>query len=155
MILKESVLQEVNSFLINTGYYLVDIIITPDNKITVEIDAFDGVSIDFCVRLNNHLESRLSPEIEEYELEVCSAGITQPFKVLNQYHKNIGNEVEVVAKSGLKYSGILKQVTEEFFVIEIEKRIKAENSKKKINITEELKFAYTEIKTTKYILRFR
>ncbi len=155
MILKYAVIQEVNAFLLNSGYYLVDINITSDNKITVEIDAFEGVSIDFCVDLNKHLETKLSPEIENYELEVCSAGITQPFKVLNQYRKNIGKEVEVIVKSGMKYTGKLKEVSEEFFVLETEKRAKAENSKKKITITEEAKFTYNEIKTTKYILRFR
>ena len=155
MIFKDSVIQEVNTFLSDTGYYPVDIIVTPENKIIVEIDAYTGVSIDFCVNLNRYLETKLSPEIDECELEVCSAGITQPFKVLNQYRKNLGKEVEVVAKTGIKLTGILKEVSSEFFVIEVEKRVKAENGKKKLTITEEVKFAYNEIKTTKYILRFR
>ncbi len=155
MILKSTVTQVVESFLSNTDYYLVDVIISADNKITVEIDAIDGVSIDFCVELNRHLETQLLPEIEEYELEVCSAGLTQPFKVLKQYNKNIGNEVEVIAKSGMKYTGILKEVTDDFFVIETEKLVKQENQKRKTSVKENLKFQYHEIKTTKYILRFR
>lgn len=158
MISKDAVIQEVNEYLQDAGYYPVDVIITPDNKITVEIDAFEGVSLDFCAELNRHLEKVLSPEIDNYDLEVCSAGLTQPFKVLNQYRKNLGKEVEVVIKTGAKLKGVLKEVTDEYFVIETEKQTidkGAEKSKRKVTVKEETKFAYNEIKTTKYILRFR
>ena len=108
MILKDTVKQIVESFLSNKDYYLVDIIVTKDNRISVEIDHFEGVSIDFCIELSKEIESRLDRETEDYELEVSSAGLTEPFKVLKQYEKNIGNEVEVLTKAGIKMTGVLK-----------------------------------------------
>lgn len=155
MIAKETVNQIVEDFLAGTVYYPVDIKITPDNRISVEIDSFDGVSIDFCAELNRHIQSILGTEIDEYELEVSSAGLTEPFKVKKQYEKNIGNEVETVTKTGKKFAGILTEVNEEAFVLETEKTEKQEGAKRKVTVTEYLSFKYEEIKNTKYIIRFK
>jgi len=155
MILKETVHQIVEDFIVDKNYYLVDLKITPDNRISLEIDSFNGVSIEFCMELNKHIESQLDREKEDYELEVSSAGLTEPFKVLKQYEKNIGNEVEVLTKVGFKISGILIEVLETEFVLEIEKIEKPEGSKRKIIVKERLTFPYEDIKTTKYIIRFK
>ena len=53
--------------------------ITPDNRITVEIDSPTGVDIDECVRLTRAIESRFDRDADDYELEVGSAGLTAPF----------------------------------------------------------------------------
>ncbi|MEI7503516.1 MAG: ribosome assembly cofactor RimP [Paludibacter sp.] len=155
MILKETVNQIIEDYIVGKNYYLVDLKITPDNRISVEIDSFNGVSIEFCMELNKHIESQLDREIEDYELEVSSAGLTEPFKVLKQYEKNIGNEVEVLTKVGFKISGILVEVLETEFILEIEKIEKPEGSKRKIIVKERLTFPYEDIKTTKYIIRFK
>jgi ribosome maturation factor RimP len=155
MISKELVKQTVDEFLVGTDYYLVDIIIGADNRISVEIDAETGVSIDFCVALNRFIESKFDRDIEDYELEVSSAGLTSPFKVLKQYEKNIRNEVEVLTKDGRKLHGILTEVNESNFTIEIEKQVKPEGAKRKTTIQENITFSYNEIKTTKYIFRFK
>ena len=155
MISKDSIYQAVEQFITDTGYYLVDIKVTPDNHVLVEIDSFEGVSIDFCADLNRHIESQIDREIEDYELEVGSAGLTEPFKVLKQYEKNIGNEVETLTKAGKKFIGILTEVHENEFVLEIEKSEKPEGAKRKIIVSENLTFPYEDIKTTKYIIRFK
>ena len=155
MILKETVYQIVEDYVADKNYYLVDVKITPDNRIFIEIDSFDGVSIEFCMELNKYVESQLDREVEDYELEVSSAGLTEPFKVLKQYEKNIGNEVEVLTKAGLKINGILTEVHETEIVLEIEKLEKPEGAKRKILVSELLKFSYEDIKTTKYIIRFK
>jgi len=97
----------------------------------------------------------LDREEEDYELEVSSAGLTEPFKVLNQYKKNINNEVEVLTKAGKKTIGILTEVNETAFTIQIEKMEKPEGAKRKIKTTENIIFSYEDIKTTKYIYRFK
>lgn len=155
MISKDSVYQIVEQCIADKNYYLVDVKITPDNRISVEIDSFDGVTIEFCMEVNRHIESQMDREIEDYELEVSSAGLTEPFKVLKQYEKNIGNEVEVLTKEGKKVSGVLVEVTETEFVLEIEKTEKPEGAKRKIIVTENITFSYEDIKTTKYIIRFK
>lgn len=155
MILKDAVIEVVEDYVATKSYYLVDVKVTPDNRVSVEIDSFDGVSIEFCMELNKHIESKFDREVEDYELEVSSAGLTEPFKVLKQYQKNIANEVEVLTKLGKKFTGVLTEVTEKEFVIEIEKQEKPEGAKRKITVTENLTFSYEDIKTTKYIIRFK
>jgi ribosome maturation factor RimP len=155
MILKDAVIEVVEDYVATKSYYLVDVKVTPDNRISVEIDSFDGVSIEFCMELNKHIESKFDREVEDYELEVSSAGLTEPFKVLKQYQKNIDNEVEVLTKLGKKFIGILTEVTDSEFVIELEKQEKPEGAKRKITVTENLTFSYEDIKTTKYIIRFK
>jgi len=155
MISKDSVQQAVEQFIADTDYFLVDVKITPDNRIFVEIDSFEGVTIEFCAELNRHIESQIDREVEDYELEVGSAGLTEPFKVLKQYEKNIGNEVETLTKEGLKFTGLLLEVHPTEFVIEIEKSVKPEGAKRKIIVSEKLTFSYEDIKTTKYIIRFK
>ena len=87
MILKDAVIEVVEDYIATKSYYLVDVKVTPDNRVSVEIDSFDGVSIEFCMELNKHIESKFDREVEDYELEVSSAGLTEPFKVLKQYKK--------------------------------------------------------------------
>lgn len=155
MILKEVVNQTITRYLTGTDYYLVDLNITNDNRISVEIDAFEGVEIDFCAELSRYVESTLDREVEDFELQVGSAGLTEPFKVLKQYEKNIGNEVEVLTKAGKKLSGILTEANETNFILQIEKTEKPEGSKRKITIQEDITFNYSDIKYTKYIIRFK
>ncbi len=139
----------------NSGYFLVDIEIKPDNAIVVEIDNHEGVDISTCSDLSRFIESRLDRDREDFELEVGSAGLTAPFKVLGQYLKNIGNEVEILTKNGQKLTGILKSADETQFTVTITKKIKPEGSKKKIEIEEDLTFQINEIKYIKYLIRFK
>lgn len=155
MITKDAINQSVEIFFNDTEFYLVDLVVTPDQRIIIEMDAYKGVSIDDCVRLNRYLTEQFSPEIEDYELEVSSAGITEPFKVVRQYHKNLGKEVEVLTREGKKITGVLSEVSEESFQIQVEKKVKEEGAKRKTTIQETLSFTYNEIKTTKMIIRFK
>ena len=155
MISKDTVKQIVESYITAKGYYLVDINVTKDNHISVEIDHFKGVSIDFCVELTREIESGIDRETEDYELQVSSAGLTEPFKVLKQYQKNTGNEVEVLTKEGKKITGVLTAADAEKITLQIEKQIKPEGAKRKITLCEDLEIPYENIKTTKYIIRFK
>ena len=81
---------------------MVDVRVTPDNNVTVEIDNPEGVDIDTCASLTRKIEARFNRDEDDYELEVGSAGLTSPFKVRGQYVKNVGNPVEVLTKDGRK-----------------------------------------------------
>ena len=155
MISKDAVKQIVESYITAKGYYLVDINVTKDNHISVEIDHFEGVSIDFCVELTREIESGIDRETEDYELQVSSAGLTEPFKVLKQYQKNTGNEVEVLTKESKKITGVLTAADAEKITLQIEKQIKPEGAKRKVTLCEDLEIPYENIKTTKYIIRFK
>ena len=155
MIDKQMVIQLAEEKLASSGNYLVDVEIQPGNVIVVEIDNDEAVCIDDCVELSRFIEEHLDRDSEDFELEVGSAGITSPFKILRQYQKNIGKEVEVLLASDMKLTGILKSADENGIVLTVEKQVKPEGAKRKITVEEDLAYTYNEIKSTKYLIRFK
>ena len=155
MIEKSAVSQIVDEWLEGKDYFLVDVTVSPDNRIVVEIDHAEGVWIEDCVELSRYIESRLDREKEDFELEVGSAGIGQPFKVLQQYVIHIGCQVEVLTRAGEKIEGVLKSAGEKEFVVEVDKKIKPEGAKRPKTVQEEMTFGYDEIKYTKYLISFK
>ena len=145
----------VNEWLEDKDYFLVDVTISPDDKIVVEIDHAEGVWIEDCVELSRFIESKLDREEEDYELEVGSAGIGQPFKVLQQYLNHIGQEVEVLTREGKKLEGVLKDANEENMTVTIQKKVKLEGAKRPKLVDEDITFTYDEIKYTKYLISFK
>lgn len=138
-----------------TDVFLVDLRIEPQNRIVVEIDSPTGIDIDTCAKMTKKIEAAFDREKEDYELEVGSAGLTSPFKVKQQYIKNLGKEVEVVTKDGRKLKGLLSAVNAGDFVIEIPTKVKAEGEKrpKLVNVPTTINF--DETKTVKHILNFK
>lgn len=155
MIEKSTVCQLVEEWLEGKDYFLVEVTVSPDDKIVVEIDHAEGVWIEDCVELSRYIESKLNREEEDYELEVGSAGIGQPFKVVQQYYIHIGQEVEVLTKSGRKLSGLLKDANENKFVVSVNKKVKTEGAKRPKLVEEDETFTYDEIKYTKYLISFK
>ena len=102
MIDKNTVEQLVNQWLEGKEYFLTDLTVSTDDRIVVEIDHEEGVWIEDCVELSRFIESHLDREQEDFELEVGSAGIGQPFKVLRQYEIHQGDNVEVLSPSPRK-----------------------------------------------------
>ena len=155
MIEKKTVCQSVEEWLEGKDYFLVEVTVSPDDKIVVEIDHAEGVWIEDCVELSRFIESKLNREEEDYELEVGSAGIGQPFKVVQQYYNHIGSEVEVLTKSGKKLAGVLKEADEEKFVVTVQKKVKLDGAKRPKLMEEDETFRYDEIKYTKYLISFK
>ena len=155
MIKKEVVYQIVGEWLEDKDYFLVEISISPNNRIVVEIDHAEGVWIDDCVNLSKHIESKLNRDEEDYELEVGSAGIGQPFKVLQQYYNHIDKEVEVGTKKGQKLRGILKDVDEDKIVLSTTVKSKPKGTKRVEEKEEDLTLTYDQINYTKYLISFK
>lgn len=155
MIDKNVVTRIVEEWLEGKDYFLVDVTVTPDGKIVVEIDHAEGVWIDDCVDLSRYIESKLNREVEDYELEVGSAGIGQPFKVLQQYIIHIGKEVEVQDKDGKKWTGVLVDANESNFTITVQTKVKPEGAKRPKLVEQNVTFTYDEIKYTKYLISFK
>lgn len=132
-----------------TDGFLVDVTVSKDNDIVVEIDSDSGVDIDTCVAINNAIDAALDRDVEDYSLQVGSTGLTSPFKVLRQYQKNIGNDVEVLS-GGKKYTGVLESAGEEEFTVTVQ--VKEKGQKK--SQPQQLTFKYAEVKYTKYNLKF-
>ncbi len=155
MIDKNLVSNIVGEWLQGKDYFLVDVTVSLDNRIVVEIDHAEGVWIEDCVELSRFIESKLNREEEDFELEVGSAGIGQPFKVLQQYKNHVGQEVETLAKDGRKFTGVLKEAGDDRFTITTSKKVKLEGSKRPQWVEEDLEFDYNEVKYTKYLISFK
>lgn len=145
----------VEEWLEGKDYFLVEVTVSPDDKIVVEIDHAEGVWIEDCVELSRFIESRLNREDEDFELEVGSAGIGQPFKVLQQYINHIGMEVETLTREGEKLCGVLKDAGEQGFVLTVPRRVKVDGSKRPKVVEEDRTFAYEDVKYTKYLISFK
>lgn len=136
-------------------YFLVDIQISPDSKVVVEIDHADGVWIEDCVELSKFIEENLSRDEEDYELEVGSAGLGQPFKVPQQYINFIGKEVEVLDHDGRKVSGVLKSVDGNKFVVSVNEKVHVEGKKRPVKMDVDHEYDMNEVKYTKYLISFK
>ncbi|MCM1290884.1 MAG: ribosome assembly cofactor RimP [Prevotella sp.] len=137
-----------------SGNYLVDLKVSPTNEITVEIDNDEGVDIDECISLTHAIEGEFNRDVEDYELEVGSSGLTSPFKVVRQYRKNLGNPVVVLTKDGRKLHGILRDVTDSGFTIVQEEKIKKPGEKRPVIEEVEYPFDYQDVKSVVYDLKF-
>ena len=155
MIDKNVVKKLVDEWLQDQEYFLVDIEISPDNRIVVEIDHADGVWIEDCVALSRYIEERLSRDDEDYELEVGSAGLGQPFKVPQQYVNFVGKEVEVLDADGIKVKGILKAVDGNDFTVGVEEKVKVEGKKRPVKMELDHVYQMDKVKYTKYIISFK
>lgn len=155
MIDKSELTKVINAALQGSDLFLVDLTVSRDNNIVVEIDSKESVSIDDCASLTKKIESNFDRDKEDYELEVGSAGLTSPFKVKQQYEKFLEEEVEVLTKDGRKLKGILNAVGEETFTIGVAKKVKPEGAKRPIEVIEDETFNYSEIKYTKYLIQFK
>lgn len=153
---KIKISQVIEQYLKDNGLFLVDISISKDNDIEVVIESYNAdVKIGNCIDIDRIVSENFNRDDEDYALTVTSAGLDQPFIVLDQYKKFIGNEVEVTAKNGSKTKGVLSNATEANFEITISKMVKVEGSKKKVQQDTILKYEYNQIKSCKPVIKFK
>jgi ribosome maturation factor RimP len=139
-----------------TGYYIVDFSVSSANHILIELDNDESIAVSDCMKISRYVEHELlDRDVDEFGLEVTSPGLDKPFKMLRQYRKNIGREVEVkYAEDGRKFKGLLKEVTEAGIVLETKKKERLEGRKKKVWVTESHDIAFDKIKETKVVITF-
>ena len=155
MIDKNVVRNLVEEWLQDKEYFLVDVEISPDDRIVVEIDHADGVWIEDCVELSRYIEDRLDRDEEDYELEVGSAGLGQPFKVPQQYVNFIGKNVEVLDGDGKKVKGVLKRVDGNDFTVTVAEKVKQEGKKRPVLTDVDHTYQMDKVKYTKYLISFK
>ena len=155
MINKEIVKTLTEEWLQGNEYFLVDVNFAADDRIVIEIDHADGVWIEDCAELSRFLQERLGDELGEYELEVGSAGLGQPFKVAQQYINHIGDTLEVLQADGKKVQGVLKAVDAPSFTITIQEKQKQEGKKRPVLVDVDKTYQMDEVKYAKYLLAFK
>ena len=156
MITKEIIQAQVEEWLKKGDYFLVDIQMEGgDDRIVIEIDCADGVWIEDCAELSRFLQERLGDELGDYELEVGSAGLGQPFKVEQQYINHVGDQVEVLTADGKKLTGTLTQVDGRLFTITTQEKQVPEGKKRPVKVDVDRQFSMDEVKSTRYLLEFK
>ena len=135
--------------------FIVELTISAANHIKLLIDADHSVSISECMSVSRNIEHNLDREVEDFSLEVSSAGLDQPFKHLRQYLKNIGREVKVLDLNENKFEGVLSSADENSFSVLSKRKERIEGRKAKQWVEEIHTFKYSEIKQTKVIISFK
>ncbi|MFP3860779.1 MAG: ribosome assembly cofactor RimP [Bacteroidales bacterium] len=133
-------------------YFVVEVSIKND-KIKVVVDGYENFRIDDCVAITRQLKNKFAGALDDFTVEVTSPGLTAPFKVKEQYEKNIGKEVEVLLIDGDKVKGVLKKYSPGELQIEQKETIKEKGKKRKTIITEK-RINTKEIKKTKLVITF-
>ena len=138
--------------LLQDDIFLVEIRIKPINNIKIYLDADNGLGIEKCIRINRALykimeEMGMYPE-GDFSLEVSSPGVEEPLKLIRQYHKNTGRNVEVITNEGQRFEGKLVAVSDEAIGVET-----TEGKGKKVIVkTETIEFS--NIKQTRVQIKF-
>ena len=137
----------------NESIFLVDLKISSSNQIEVLIDSLDGISIKNCMSLSRHIEHNLDREECDFSLQVASAGLSEPFKVFQQYKKSVGKNVNVFLKGGKKLLGKMLDAQEGKGIV-LETTRKEKVGKKKTQIIEQQSFSFDQIDKTKIVISF-
>jgi ribosome maturation factor RimP len=146
---KHIIEQHLEGILAGKDVFLVGVRVDKDNRIFVHIDTPGGISIDQCVQVSRELEDKLDRDGEDFALEVSSPGLGSPFRVIEQYRKNIGRDISVVKTDGEKLEGTLKEAGDRGIVLEVTGRKKGQSPD-----TARHELPYAKIKTARASIRF-
>ena len=153
MITENQVRQLAEEKLAGTPNYVVDVVVAPGNKIAVFLDSDDKIVITDCVAVRRHIDKSFDREVEDFSLDVSSAGTDRPLKMVRQYKKRVGREVEVTTNAGEKITG--KMIAVNDTGIEVEEIKKEKVNGKKTQIINNISLTYSEIKETKVLISFK
>ena len=137
----------------SNGLFVVAVEISRDNDIDITIDADSrDVTLDDCVGMTEYIQQRVSRDEEDYSLTIGSAGLTSPFKVLRQWKKAVGSEIQLTRATGARLKAVLLAADEDGVEISYEKKTDGKGAKAKETVSEKL--TYNDIKTAKPIIKF-
>ena len=140
---------------IDDNIFIVDIKISTSNKINVLIDSITGTTIKDCITVSRNIENNLDREVEDFELEVSTPGLSEAFKVPQQYEKNLGRQVETQLKDGHKIKGELKGFDGNIIELVEEKMIKPEGEKRKRKVEVNHSINIDDAVSTKVVISFK
>jgi ribosome maturation factor RimP len=113
------------------GYELVDWDMSARSRlIRVFIDKPDGVDVEDCARVSNHLTRLFAVEDIEFErLEISSPGLDRPVKRLGDYARFAGREAQLTLSAPVdgarRIKGILRGTAGEDVLVETAAGVKS------------------------------
>ena len=153
MISEANITKLVEEKIAGTEIFIVEVSVSSSNKIMVLVDTNAGITVEECISISRFLENSLDRDAEDFELEVSSPGLSQPFKVFRQYVKNIGRDVAVLTKANEKLKGKLISAKENGIELETTV-IRKTDKKKKVKEQEIITLGFDQIKSTKVVISF-
>lgn len=138
----------------NSALFLIELKFLSDNKIYVEVDGDNGVSLNECIRISRAIEHNLDREEEDFSLEVTTPDISNPLKVNRQYKKNINRTLEIKLHNNTKVEGLLKSVNENHIALEWKTREPKPLGKGKVTVVKNTVIPFSEIKEAKVKIIF-
>jgi ribosome maturation factor RimP len=145
--LLEEVLKE------KTSLFLVDLTVNDQFKIMVTLDGDNGVNLQDCIDVSRAIDANLDREEQDYSLEVASAGVSTPLKLVRQYKKNIGRTLKVKTATET-IEAVLEQVSDEGITLSWVAREPKKIGKGKETVEHKRDISYSDIKEAIVIIIF-
>ena len=128
-----------------TSLFLVDLTINDQFKIMVTLDGDTGVNLQDCIDVSRAIDANLDREEQDYSLEVASAGVSTPLKLVRQYKKNIGRTLKVKTATET-IEAVLEQVSDEGITLSWTAREPKKIGKGKETVEHKRDISYSDIK---------
>jgi ribosome maturation factor RimP len=140
---------------VDESIFLVDWVLGVGNKILVCVDGDNGVNLKDCIRISRHIEHNLLEEGVErdFSLEVTSPGADSPIKLIRQYKKNLGRELEITLQNEDKFKGTLQNVNDLGILLEWEEKEKKPIGKGNQIVIKQKEISYLTIKKAITIIK--
>ncbi|SDS43961.1 ribosome maturation factor RimP [Polaribacter sp. KT25b] len=138
---------------LNESLYLVDLIISTNNKIQIIIDGDNGVPLSECIRISKSVDSNLDREVEDFSLEVSTPDIAHPLKLNRQYIKNI-NRILKVKTAEEEIEGTLLEADDDKIVLAWKAREPKLVGKGKVTVQKTATLEYKDIKEARVKILF-
>ena len=152
---KQQIEGHLNRFLAEReDLFLLDLKISPAKDITVILDGDRGVTLQDCLDASRAIEFNMDREKEDFSLQVMSAGAAEPLTVARQYVKNIGRTLKITKNDGSETEGELTAADESAATLLLKYRKDKEVGKGKVDVEEEVKIPYSEIKKATVTIKF-
>ncbi len=146
MTFKEKVINLLEEGLLEKpSLFLVDLNISDSYKITVTLDGDSGVVLQDCIDISRLIDNNLDREEQDFSLEVASAGVSTPLKLVRQYKKNIGRTL-IVKTATQTIEAKLEDASNESIVLSWTAREPKKIGKGKETVQHRQEFPYSEIK---------
>ncbi|WP_405609630.1 ribosome assembly cofactor RimP [Polaribacter sp. Asnod1-A03] len=129
---------------LNESLYLIDIVMSENNKIQITVDGDNGVPLSECIRISRSVDNSFDREEEDFSLEVSTPDIAHPLKVKRQYIKNI-NRILKVKTSEEEFEGTLVEVDEDKIVLSWKTREAKPIGKGKVTVQKTATLDYKDI----------
>lgn len=152
---KNTIIQAMEAEIARRGCFLVDVSVKGDDEITLVIESAEGtVTMDDCVALSEAFQARFDRDVEDYALTVTSAGLDQPFRVLQQYQKAVGTQVEVRLKGGRRLEAVLEAADPEAVTVRYSALETVEGKKKRVRVEHTERIPYAQVNAVLPVIDF-